>query len=231
MERSEDAARDRGGMMEPNRLREKPKSSARETFDSLIWALVIFILVRTFAFQAFQIPSSSMETTLLPGDFLFVNKMFYGAKLPFTNVRLPGLSHPKPGDVIVFQFPQDPKIDYIKRCVAVAGQTVEVRNKQVYVDGVPKTEPYAIYRDARPDPGVRDNMAPFKVPPHCLFMMGDNRDQSWDSRFWGPVNLDLVRGRAWVTYFSVSWDDKASFPKRLFTIKRLRPERMFRWIR
>ncbi|MFN8546893.1 MAG: signal peptidase I [Candidatus Eisenbacteria bacterium] len=230
-DREAGAVRDSSGLKEPNRGRQQGKSSARETFDSLVWALVIFILVRTLAFQAFQIPSSSMETTLLPGDFLFVNKMFFGAKIPFTHVRLPGLRKPKPGDVIVFQFPQDPKVDYIKRCIAVGGQTVEIRNKQVYVDGVPKTEPYAIYRDPHSGQDVRDNMPPLKVPADCLFMMGDNRDQSYDSRFWGTVKMDLVRGKAWVTYFSVLWDDKAPFPQKLFTVKKLRPGRMFRWIR
>ncbi|MBK8230288.1 MAG: signal peptidase I [Candidatus Eisenbacteria bacterium] len=218
-------------LKEPNRARAAEKSSARETLDSLVWALVIFVLVRTFAFQAFQIPSSSMEKTLLPGDFLFVNKLLYGAKLPFTDIRLPGLTHPKPGDIIVFQFPQDPKTDYIKRCVAVAGQTVEVRDKQLYVDGVLKNEAYAIHVDPRTGERQRDFFGPYTVPPGNIFMMGDNRDQSYDSRFWGPVDLKLIRGQAWVTYFSISWDDKAAFPQRLTTIKRIRPERMFRWIR
>lgn len=196
------------------------KGMIRETVEALGSALIIFLLVRTFAFQAFRIPTSSMETTLLPGDFLFVNKFFYGAQLPFTAWRLPGFTHPKPGDIIVFQFPQDPKQDYIKRCIAVEGQTIEVRNKQIYVDQKPLDESYTIFRDPHPRADVRDNMAPYKVPADCLFMMGDNRDQSYDSRFWGPVPMRMVRGKAWVTYFS--WDKDRHLP---------RFERMFRWIR
>jgi len=161
-----------------------------------------------------------MEDTLLPGDFLFINKFAYGARLPFTDIRLPGYTHPKRGDIIVFEFPKDRKQDYIKRCVALAGQTVEVRNKRVYIDGVPQDEPYAVHKDPHINADIRDNFGPYRVPPGCLFMMGDNRDYSYDSRYWGPVDYKLVHGRAWFTYFS--WDPKRHLP---------RPLRMFRPIR
>ncbi len=203
-----------------------PRGFLREMGESLFVAFLIFLAIRTLAFQAFRIPTGSMENTLLPGDFLFINKLAYGARLPFTDVRLPGYTQPKRGDIIVFEFPLDPKVDYIKRCVAVAGQTVEIRNKVLYIDGTPQTEPYVVHKDARVfnDPNSenfkRDNFPPFKVPPGHILMMGDNRDFSYDGRFWGPVDLRRVHGKAWVTYFS--WNPEKKLP---------RPLRMFRLIR
>jgi len=191
----------------------------RDFLESIFVALIIFLLIRTFAFQAFRIPTGSMENTLLPGDFLFINKFAYGARVPMTNVRLPGYSHPKRTDILVFEFPQDRKQDYIKRCVAVAGETVEVRQKQLFINGVPQNEPYVVHKDPHISNDVRDNFGPFRVPPNHIFMMGDNRDQSYDSRYWGPVDLRLVHGKAWVTYFSID-------PKRYIP----RPTRMFRLI-
>lgn len=205
------------------------KGFVREWTESLLYALVIFLVIRTLAFQAFRIPTGSMEDTLLPGDFLFINKLAYGAALPFTDVRLPGYAQPKRGDIIVFRYPRDPKIDYIKRCVALAGQTVEVRNKQLFIDGVSQNEPYVVHKDPlvgmeRGDQRFeRDNFGPYRVPEGHLFMMGDNRDFSADSRFWGPVPLKLVHGRAWVTYFS--WNQEKKLP-----ILHPRPGRMFRLI-
>ena len=137
-----------------------------------------------------------MEDTLLVGDFLFVNKFEYGPKIPFTESRLPGLRAPKPGDIIVFQFPQDPSKDFIKRCVAVGGQTVEIRDKQVFVDGVKREEPYVNHRSRWCGPGDRrDNFGPVVGARRQLFMMGDNRDNSNDSRYWGSLDRDLVKGR------------------------------------
>jgi signal peptidase I len=222
------AFRDRG----PARsARPQRKGFWRDTIESVLVALVIFLVIRTFAFQAFRIPTGSMENTLLPGDFLFINKFAYGARVPFTEVRLPGYTHPQRGDIIVFEYPRDPKQDYIKRCIGVAGDVIEMRNKQLYVNGIPQDEPYAVHKDARlfrpgdEDPqilnhlGNRDNFGPYRVPPGSIFMMGDNRDQSYDSRFWGPVDMHLVHGRAWVTYFS--WDPNRHLP---------RPSRMFHLI-
>src|SRR5262252_753614 len=125
----------------------KSRSIIREYVEAALWALALTMFLRAFVIQAFRIPSESMRDTLLVGDFLFVNKFEYGPKIPFTHVRLPGLRQPKHGDVIVFQFPQDPSKDYIKRCIATGGQTLQVKEKKVSVDGKVLTEPYAIHSD------------------------------------------------------------------------------------
>jgi len=200
-------------------VEKRSKSMLREYLDTAIYAVALTLFLRVFVVQAFRIPSESMLPTLQVGDFLFVNKFEYGAKIPFTDWRLPGLSRPKPGDVIVFQFPLEPNRDYIKRCVAVAGQTVEVRDKSLYVDGQKREEGYTIYEDTRVHPRgfeLRDNYGPYVVPPTSLFMMGDNRDNSNDSRYWGPVDFDLVKGRAMFIYWS--WDGERNWPRfdRLF---------------
>ena len=204
---------------EPKPGESRLKHEIRETFRSLVWAVVLFLIIRSVAFQAFRIPSPSMEDTLLIHDFLFISKIVYGPNIPFTHTRLPGLRKPKPGDVIVFQNPVNPKEDYIKRCVAVGGQTVEVRNKTLYVDGAAKQEPYVKHTDPRMIPG-RDNFGPVRVPEGFLFMMGDNRDNSQDSRFWGFLDMRLIRGKAAIIYFS--WDGAKSIPrfKRFFRMIR-----------
>jgi signal peptidase I len=192
----------------------KPRSIVREYVEAALWALVLTLFLRAFVIQAFRIPSESMKDTLLVGDFLFVNKFEYGPKIPFTNVRLPGLRAPRTGDVIVFQFPQDPSKDFIKRAIATGGQTIEVRNKQVRLDGRTHREAYAIHTDPEVRPSgydFRDNFGPFTVPPGELFMMGDNRDNSNDSRFWGPLKMDLVKGRAMFLYWS--WDGERNWPR------------------
>jgi signal peptidase I len=186
------------------------KREVRETANSFLWAVVLFLIIRSLAFQAFRIPSPSMEDTLLIHDFLFISKLTYGPNIPFTHTRLPGFRKPRPGDVIVFQNPVNPKEDYIKRCIAVEGQTVEVRNKALYVDGVEKVEPYVKHVDPTINPR-RDNFGPYRVPKGMLFMMGDNRDNSADSRFWGPLDMKLVRGKAAIIYFS--WDGDRHVPR------------------
>ena len=204
------------------------RSAFRENVESLAWAVVMMLILRVFLLQAFRIPSESMRDTLLKGDFLFVSKVDYGAKLPFTNVRLPGLRQPKRGDVIVFQYPPDPSQDYIKRCIATGGQTVEIREKKVFVDGRQLTEPYVKHMDMRIEPASvspRDNLGPFTVPPGHLFMMGDNRENSADSRYWGFVPMDLVKGRAVFIYFSTGsehWWEMPFFVRwsRLFNVIR-----------
>jgi len=182
-----------------------PRSLARDYFEAIAWAVVITVVLRTFVIQAFRIPSESMCDTLLVGDFLFVSKLDYGPKVPFTRARLPGLHPPRRGEVIVFQWPEDPSKDFIKRCIATGGQTVEVKHKQVFVDGRKLVEPYAKHDVWSEEPAgftPRDNYAPPTVAPGELFMMGDNRDNSNDSRFWGTVPMDLVKGRALFIYFS-----------------------------
>jgi signal peptidase I len=143
-----------------------------------------------------------MENTLLKGDFLFANKFLYGAKVPFIDFRFPKVREPKPGDVVIFKFPGDGKTDYIKRCIAVEGQTVEVRGTRVFVDGTEMVEEFAKW-----DGGVkpRRNYEPFVVPKNHIFVMGDNRDNSYDSRFWGALDKKYVRGKALFLYFSVDY--------------------------
>lgn len=191
-----------------------PSGSAfRENVESLAWAVVLMLVVRVFLIQAFRIPSESMRDTLLVGDFLFVTKLDYGAKLPFTHVRFPGFRKPRTGDIIVFQYPLDPSTDFIKRCMATGGQTVEIRHKKVLVDGKELVEPYVRHTDASEEPASRsprDNRTLQTVPPDMLFMMGDNRENSLDGRFWGFVPMDYVKGRALFLYFSTAskhwWD-------------------------
>ena len=191
------------------RSKQPRKSQLQEYVEAILWAVALTFVLRAFVIQAFRIPSESMVKTLLVGDFLFVNKFEYGPKIPFTHVRLPGIRKPRRGDVIVFQYPPDPSKDYIKRCIATEGQTIEVRDKDVWVDGVKLVEPYTqhISPDTLPaSQSPRDNMAPVTVPPNSLFMMGDNRDNSADSRFWGFVPMDNVKGRAMFIYYSTGGD-------------------------
>jgi len=192
----------------------KRRNQVREYVEAALWALVLTLFLRAFVIQAFRIPSESMLDTLLVGDFLFVNKFEYGPKLPFTHIRFPGIRKPKTGDVIVFQYPQDPSKDYIKRCIATGGQTLEIRDKKVFVDGRGLVEPYVVHidptvRSAGYD--YRDNYPRRTITPGELFMMGDNRDNSNDSRFWGTVAMDLVKGRAMFIYWS--WDGERHWPR------------------
>jgi len=199
----------------------KSRSVLREYVEAALWALLLTLFLRAFVIQAFRIPSASMQDTLLIGDFLFVNKFEYGPKIPFTHIRLPGLRAPRRGDVIVFQFPQDPTKDFIKRCVATGGETLEVRNKQVYVDGKPLRESYAIHSDPSVRPAgydYRDYFGPVTVAKGQMFMMGDNRDNSNDSRYSGTLKMDLVRGHAMFIYWS--WDPDRHWPRwnRIFQV-------------
>jgi signal peptidase I len=190
------------------------RSIVKEYVEAALWALVLTLFLRAFVIQAFRIPSASMQDTLLIGDFLFVNKFEYGPKVPFTHFRLPGLRAPRANDVIVFQFPQDPSKDFIKRCVATAGQTIEIKDKVVWVDGKRRDEAFTIHTDPTIKPGgydYRDNFGPFQVGEKQMFMMGDNRDNSNDSRYWGPLDLDLVKGHAMFIYWS--WNGEKNWPR------------------
>ena len=185
----------------------RPKSTAREYAEALGVALLLALLIRMFVVQAFKIPSGSMLPTLQIGDHILVNKFVYGARIeiPLTQVslgQLPGLHEPRPGDVIVFIWPKDRSKDFIKRVIATEGQTIEVRNKQVFIDGRPWDDPHATFSNARG--GAGDSFGPLTVPPQTVFVMGDNRDQSYDSRFWGPVPITDIKGEALILYWS--WD-------------------------
>ncbi|WP_242839777.1 signal peptidase I [Syntrophorhabdus aromaticivorans] len=192
---------------------EKSKSKFREYFESLVIAAIIAFFVRSFFIQAFKIPSGSMEPTLLIGDHLLVNRLSYVVKVPFTDITLLNLGSPKRGDVIVFRYPVDRSKDFIKRVIATEGETVEIRNKAIYVNGRKIDDQWGVYLDAEIVPkflSPKDNLGPVKVPKDCIFAMGDNRDRSLDSRFWGFVRRDDLVGKALILYFS--WNGQAGNP-------------------
>jgi len=183
------------------------KSVIRENIEAIVIAILLALFIRTFIVQAFKIPSGSMLPTLQIGDHLLVSKFIYGVKMPFTGATLIPISDPKPNDIVVFQYPKDPSLDYIKRVIAVAGDTVEIRDKKILINGKPFEDQHGVFLDPRIPPAAldpRDNMGPVKVPADKIFCMGDNRDNSYDGRFWGFVDLEAVRGKAWVIYWS--WD-------------------------
>lgn len=196
----------------------RKKSTVREYAEAIGIALLLALAIRTFVVQAFKIPSGSMLPTLQIGDHILVNKFIYGPRLeiPLTQIslgRLPGLRAVEPGDVIVFVWPKDRTKDFIKRVVGVEGQTVEVRNRVIYIDGKPWDHPYAPFPERRGRAMGNDDFGPEKVEPGHVFVMGDNRDQSYDSRFWGQVPVEDIKGLAMVIYWSwngpegwVRWD-------------------------
>ncbi len=174
-----------------------------EYIEALAVALVLALIIRTFVVQAFKIPSGSMLETLQIGDHLLVNKFIYGLKIPFTDTILVDIDKPKHGDVIVFEFPEDPTKDFIKRVVGLPGDKIEIKNKDVYRNGEKLVEPYVQHTD--PNTVMRrDNMAEVTVPEDKYFVMGDNRDESYDSRFWGFVDRNKIKGKALIIYWS--WD-------------------------
>ena len=199
----------------------KKKSDLKDWIKSLTIGILAVLIFRGMVAQAYQIPSGSMERTLLVGDYIYINKMLYGPEIDlgvgghqFIHHRFPGFRKPEPGDIIVFRYPVDMRKDFIKRCVAVEGQTVAVRNKVLYVDGKKQNEPYVMHEDDRViarELSPRDNFGPITVPKGKLFMMGDNRDNSLDSRFWGPLPVGLVKGKAIFRYFS--WDGERNWPR------------------
>jgi signal peptidase I len=185
----------------------KPKKSAlRENIEAIIVAIVLALFIRTFVVQAFKIPSGSMLNTLLIGDHILVNKFIYGVRLPFAGTVLIPVTDPKHDDIVVFKFPEDPSKDFIKRVVGIEGDTIEIRNKKVYVNGELQENDFAIYLDpfVQYSEQNRDNLGPLKVPENSIFVMGDNRDYSYDSRFWGFVDLKDLKGKAFMIYWS--WD-------------------------
>lgn len=184
-------------------VRPKNKSALRENIEAIVVAVIIAMFIRTFIIQAFKIPSGSMLETLQIGDHILVNKFIYGVKIPFTDGKeIIAGKDPQKGDVIVFQYPKDPSLDYIKRVVATAGDTLEIKNKQLYVNDVlVEDEEYAVYKEPyfRYE---RDNYSKITIPENKVFVLGDNRDNSHDSRFWGYVDLSAVRGKALIIYWS-----------------------------
>ncbi len=190
------------------------KSVTIEYIKAILLAFTLALFIRIFVVQAFRIPSGSMENTLLVGDFLLANKFIYGARIPFTDIRLPAWCSPAPGDIVIFQYPRDPSRDFIKRIVAGPGQKVEIKDKLLYVDDKRAIDPSkAKYIDSvilkrRSVANTRDNYGPKIVPEDCYFVMGDNRDSSEDSRYWGFLKRDLIRGQAFLLYWSWAPDDR-----------------------
>ncbi len=187
--------------------RPNKKDVAMEWIKSIVIALILALITRAMVVQAFRIPTASMQNTLLVGDFLLVNKFLYGSVIPFTDIRLPRVRGPKIGDVIVFKHPTEGK-DYIKRCIGLPGDVVEMKNDVVYVNGVALDEPY---KNLSSYVGPMSNYGPVKVPNGHLFMLGDNRHNSRDSRSWGMLDEKYIKGKAMVIYFS--WNNDKHFPR------------------
>ena len=193
------------------------KSKLRDWTEAIIVAAILALIIRSFVVQAFKIPSGSMEDTLLIGDHLLVNKFIYGLDLPFTDDRILAMREPETGDIIVFEFPEDKdkpffkRRDFIKRVIGTPGDTVAIRDKQVFLNGEPFNIPQEVHKEPNVSPGPRDNMEKVLVPPGKYFVMGDNRDRSFDSRFWGFVDEETIKGLAFIKYWS--WDREEFWPR------------------
>ncbi len=207
---------------------EMPKKSIiREYAEALIIAIILALTIRVFVVQAFKIPSGSMIPTLLIGDHILVSKLSYGFQLPedcefqvsfppvtcYSSSIVLSFDPPQRGDIIVFRYPEDENKDFIKRVIGLPGDTIQIKEKQVFVNG--ELLPDEGFTQ-RIDPGIidgrinpRDNLGPLTVPPDSYFVMGDNRDQSLDSRFWGFVRMDKIKGRAFLVYWS--WNGQGSW--------------------
>ncbi len=206
------------------KIKRSPSQSAWEWMKSIAIALVIWFFLRALLVQAFRIPSPSMENTLLIGDFLFVNKALYGAEIPIVNKRLPAIREPARGDVVVFDSPESPGTNVVKRIVGMPGDTLAMEDNYIYVNGKPLEEPYANRLDPTVDPEhpqmrawqreylvgnepgpyrpTLKNWGPIAVPADSFFVMGDNRDNSYDSRYWGFLGRDRIDGRPLFIYYS-----------------------------
>lgn len=202
-------------------MKKDRKRLIREYAEAILTALLLALFIRAYVIQAFKIPSGSMIPTLLIGDHILVNKFIYGTKIPFSDRSFLILRRPEKGDIIVFKYPEDPKKDFIKRVIGVEGDVIESKNKIIYVNGKPMSEPFTQHTDNYVLPigvgqhlyrqfgtGSRDNFGPIRVPKDEVFVMGDNRDQSFDSRYWGFVDLKDIKGEALIIYWS--WDPNNS---------------------
>jgi len=195
-------------------VKKNKKELVWEYTKAVVTALLLALFIRAYFIQAFKIPSGSMIPTLLIGDHILVNKFIYGTTIPFSDKRVLVFSKPEKGDIIVFKYPEDRKRDFIKRVIAVEGDVIESKNKVIYVNGKAVDEPYTQHTDTSLRPGgiePRDNFGPYIVPKEKYFMMGDNRDQSYDSRYWGYVDVKDIRGEALILYWS--WDSKNHWPR------------------
>ncbi|MEE9138812.1 MAG: signal peptidase I [candidate division NC10 bacterium] len=194
--------------------RERRKSVAREWLEALAVAVLLALFIRTFVVQAFKIPSGSMIPTLLVGDHILVNKFIYGVRIPVLDTWIVGPWVPERQDIIVFKYPHDESRDFIKRVIGLPGDVVEVRGKRVYINEKPLDESYLVHADPamRGNPGSPgDFYGPITVPEDKLFVLGDNRDHSQDSRFWGFLDIHKVEGEAFIIYWS--WDSQEGGPR------------------
>lgn len=185
--------------------KEAKKSKVQEYIEAIIIAILIAVVIRTFIMQAYKIPSRSMVPALLVGDHLLVNKFIYGIKIPIIRKVLIPITDPQRGDIIVFVYPNDRTKDYIKRVIGVGGDKIEIKNKNIFINDQPYKDAFGIFSDNLVYPAIvqpRDNFGPVVVPQGSLFVMGDNRDESADSRFWGFVDLKDVEGKALIIYWS-----------------------------
>jgi signal peptidase I len=201
-------------MRKKEKVRKSTKRLIWEYTEAIVTALLLALLIRAFVIQAFKIPTGSMIPTLVVGDHILVNKFIYGVKVPFSDKKIMALKEPEREDIIVFKYPEDPDRDFIKRIVAVEGDTIESKDKVIYINGDPVEEPYVEHTDDSIRPrGVepRDNFGPLTVPEDKYFVMGDNRDQSYDSRYWGFVDEEAIKGEALIIYWS--WDGRKHLPR------------------
>ena len=191
------------------------KSTAREYFESIVIAVILALFVRTWVFQAFKIPTGSMEQNLLIGDHLVVNKLLFAPTATSLERALLPVSDIKRGDVVVFKYPEEPERDFVKRVIGLPGETLEVREKRVYINGQRIEEPYVFYLEPPGQAGgphetttfdLRERYGPVVIPADSYFMMGDNRDNSQDSRYWGFMPRSYVKGKALMVYWSFESD-------------------------
>jgi signal peptidase I len=198
-------------MLEDNKSKkEKRKSKVQEYIEAIIIAILIALVIRTFVIQAFKIPSRSMVPTLLIGDQILVNKFIYGVKIPYLRKTIIPVTNPEKGDIVVFIYPNDRSKDFIKRVIGIAGDKIEIKNKRIFINDKEYSDSYGVYSDNLIYPGViqpRDNFGPVTVPQNSLFVMGDNRDESSDSRYWGFVDIKDVEGKAFIIYWSWNHED------------------------
>jgi signal peptidase I len=189
----------------------KTKSTLREYAEALAVAFILALFIRTFIVQAFKIPSGSMLPTLQIGDHILVNKFRYGIRIPLVSKRVLKFADPRRGDIIVFIYPVDTQKDFIKRVIGEPGDVIEIKHKQLYVNDQKIEDAWAHFVEGPGDQSrltPRDNYGPVTVPPDKVFVMGDNRDRSYDSRFWGFVPLDDVKGKAFLIYWSWDGEDR-----------------------
>jgi signal peptidase I len=193
-----------------SKTKEKTKSNVKEYIESIIIAILIALFIRTFIICAYKIPSRSMVQTLLVGDHILVSKFIYGVKIPLLRRTIIPVREPKRGEIVVFIYPNDRSKDFIKRVIGVGGDKIEIVNKKIFINDKEYKDSFGIYSDNVIYPATmqpRDNFGPITVPNDSIFVMGDNRDESLDSRFWGFVDLKDVEGKAFIIYWSWNHED------------------------